>query len=153
MSGGPATPRGGAPAAAAIDDETYPRWCLAVMVITTLIAFGSHAAPTDWLRSSRPVVHSVAAQDTEISTALFSAPSALPHAAVLEEVRGAAARATCAGLLLLLQQKQELLLHHLQEHQQQRSPWPLSVSAPPPPLTPALPPSFSPHFTNTPAGV
>ena len=79
----PSTPA----AAAAVDDETYPRWCLTAMLVITLIAFGSHAAPTDWLRSSRPVVQVVAAQESKVSTELFAAPSALPHAAVLEEVR------------------------------------------------------------------
>ena len=101
MAGGQAreAAAGGSAAAAppsALDDETYPRWCLTAMMVVTFIAFFSHAAPTDWLRGSRPAAHIVAAQDSSVSTELFAAPSALPHAAVLSEVRegGAAARTT-----------------------------------------------------------
>ena len=75
-----------APPSSALDDETYPRWCLTAMMVVTFIAFFSHAAPTDWLRGTRPAAHIVAAQDSSVSTELFAAPSALPHAAVLEEV-------------------------------------------------------------------
>jgi hypothetical protein len=77
-----------APPSSALDDETYPRWCLTAMMVVTFIAFFSHAAPTDWLRGTRPAAHIVAAQDSSVSTELFAAPSALPHAAVLSEVRG-----------------------------------------------------------------
>jgi hypothetical protein len=75
------------PAPATDDSEAYPRWCLGAMFVLTFISLVSHAAPTDWLRASRPSVHIVAAQDTEVSSELFAAPSALPHATVMEEVR------------------------------------------------------------------
>ena len=82
--------QGGTVTAADDDASTsYPRWCFGAVIILTVTAFISHAAPTEWLRPSKPI-QVVAAKETKISDELFAAPSALPHESVMKEVRALA---------------------------------------------------------------
>lgn len=77
---------GGSSTPADDDSGSYPRWCFGAVIILTVTAFISHAAPTEWLRPSKPI-QVVAAKETKISDELFAAPSALPHESVMKEVR------------------------------------------------------------------
>ena len=65
----------------------YPKYCLALMFAVTAVSLLLHMAPTDWMRAAPPPAHSFAHEDTEIAKELFAAPSVLPHATVMEEVR------------------------------------------------------------------